>query len=30
MPRKADVVLMESTYGDRLHRAFDETTAELA
>jgi metallo-beta-lactamase family protein len=28
--RQADVVLMESTYGDRLHRAFNETTAELA
>jgi metallo-beta-lactamase family protein len=27
--RKADVVMLESTYGDRLHRAFDETTAEL-
>ncbi len=25
----ADVVLMESTYGDRLHRPFDETMAEL-
>jgi metallo-beta-lactamase family protein len=27
---KADVVMMESTYGDRLHRDFDATTAELA
>lgn len=26
----ADAVLMESTYGDRLHRPFDETIAELA
>lgn len=25
----ADMVLMESTYGDRLHRPFDETMAEL-
>lgn len=25
----ADAVLMESTYGDRLHRPFDETMAEL-
>ncbi len=28
--RKADVVMLESTYGDRLHRAFDETIKELA
>lgn len=27
--KKADVVLMESTYGDRLHRAFDATMEEL-
>jgi len=27
--KKADVVMMESTYGDRLHRAFDETIEEL-
>jgi metallo-beta-lactamase family protein len=27
--RKADVVMMESTYGDRLHRAFDATIEEL-
>jgi metallo-beta-lactamase family protein len=27
---RADAVLMESTYGDRLHRPFDETMAELA
>ena len=27
--RKADVVMMESTYGDRLHRAFDATVEEL-
>ena len=27
--RHADTVLMESTYGDRLHRPFDETIAEL-
>lgn len=26
---KADAVLLESTYGDRLHRPFDETMAEL-
>jgi len=25
----ADAVVLESTYGDRLHRAFDETIAEL-
>jgi metallo-beta-lactamase family protein len=25
----ADLVLMESTYGDRLHRSFDETLTEL-
>jgi metallo-beta-lactamase family protein len=25
----ADIVLMESTYGDRLHRSFDETLREL-
>jgi len=25
----ADLVLMESTYGDRLHRSFDDTLAEL-
>ncbi len=28
--READVVILESTYGDRLHRARDETLAELA
>jgi metallo-beta-lactamase family protein len=28
--RTADVVLMESTYGDRTHRPFDETIDELA
>ena len=28
--KKADAVLMESTYGDRLHRDFDATIAELA
>jgi metallo-beta-lactamase family protein len=27
--RAADMVLMESTYGDRLHRPYDETLAEL-
>jgi metallo-beta-lactamase family protein len=27
---RADVVLMESTYGDRLHRPFAETVTELA
>lgn len=27
--RHADIVLMESTYGDRLHRPFDDTIAEL-
>jgi metallo-beta-lactamase family protein len=27
--RKADVVMMESTYGDRLHRNFDATIEEL-
>ena len=27
---KADVVIMESTYGDRLHRSFDATVEELA
>jgi metallo-beta-lactamase family protein len=27
--RKADVVVMESTYGDRLHRNFDATIEEL-
>jgi len=27
---KADVVMMESTYGDRLHRDFDDTMDELA
>jgi metallo-beta-lactamase family protein len=27
--KKADVVMLESTYGDRLHRAFKETTEEL-
>ena len=27
--KKADVVMLESTYGDRLHRAFDATTEEL-
>ena len=26
----ADLVLLESTYGDRLHRSFDETLEELA
>jgi metallo-beta-lactamase family protein len=26
---EADVVLMESTYGDRLHRSFDDTLTEL-
>ncbi len=28
-PKHADVVLMESTYGDRLHRPFAETMEEL-
>jgi metallo-beta-lactamase family protein len=28
--RKADLVVMESTYGDRLHRPFPETLVELA
>ena len=28
-PEKADIVLMESTYGDRLHRPFAETMQEL-
>ena len=28
--QKADAVLMESTYGDRLHRPFDETMDELS
>ena len=28
-PARADLVIMESTYGDRLHRAFDETMEEL-
>jgi len=28
--KKADVVIMESTYGDRLHRVFDDTISELA
>ncbi len=27
--RKADLVIMESTYGDRLHRTFNETIEEL-
>jgi metallo-beta-lactamase family protein len=27
--RSADVVMMESTYGDRLHRPYDETLTEL-
>ena len=27
--RDADLVVLESTYGDRLHRPFDETIAEL-
>ena len=27
--QKADLVIMESTYGDRLHRTFDETIEEL-
>jgi metallo-beta-lactamase family protein len=27
--KKADVVMLESTYGDRLHRAFDATTEQL-
>ena len=27
--READLVMMESTYGNRLHRPFDETLAEL-
>lgn len=28
-PEKADVLLIESTYGDRLHRQFNDTVAEL-
>ncbi len=28
--KRADAVLMESTYGDRLHRPFDETIEELS
>ncbi|MBM3162791.1 MAG: MBL fold metallo-hydrolase [Chlorobi bacterium] len=28
-PEKADMVLVESTYGDRLHRGFEDTVAEL-
>ena len=28
--KRADTVIMESTYGDRNHRSFDETMAELA
>jgi len=28
--RQADAVMLESTYGDRLHRPYAETTAELA
>lgn len=28
-PEKADVLLVESTYGDRLHREFQQTLAEL-
>ncbi len=28
-PEHADVALIETTYGDRLHRPFDETAAEL-
>jgi metallo-beta-lactamase family protein len=28
--RTADIVMMESTYGDRLHRPYDETISELA
>ncbi|MBT8087604.1 MAG: MBL fold metallo-hydrolase [Gammaproteobacteria bacterium] len=27
--RQADAVIMESTYGDRLHRSFDDTISEL-
>ncbi len=27
--RQADAVMMESTYGDRLHRSFDDTISEL-
>ncbi len=29
MPPQADIVLIESTYGNRLHRPLDETVAEL-
>lgn len=29
-PRRADVVVMESTYGDRDHRSLDETVAQFA
>ena len=27
--KKADIVMLESTYGDRLHRSFDDTIKEL-
>ena len=27
--QQADLVIMESTYGDRLHRSWDETLAEI-